>query len=270
MPLDTLSTYATTHLRLDGRRWNELRNFTASISTQPSADGSSLITMGNTSVVCTITGPREGRNQGDRNNALVETEINIAPFALQDRGRPGGSGRPAGRTDKRLQEIQTTISQTFQSHLFTNLYPRSTILISLTVLSLDGSLLPALMNAASLALVDAGVPMPSILSSISTGIIMPSSMASTGRERPEPVLDLNIAEEQELPFLTVGSVRGTSGSEDMIATLIMESRVQAGDGGSGGVLEVMLGVGLDGCKSVRGRMEDVVRKHGKRVMEGKV
>lgn len=131
MPLDTLSTYATTHLRLDGRRWNELRNFTASISTQPSADGSSLITMGNTSVVCTITGPREGRGQGDRNNALVETEINIAPFAQQDRGRLGGR---AGRTDKRLQELQTTISQTYQSHLYTHLYPRSTILISLTVL----------------------------------------------------------------------------------------------------------------------------------------
>lgn len=265
MPLDTLSTYATTHLRLDGRRWNEIRNFAASISTQPSADGSSLVSMGNTSVVCTITGPREGRGQGDRNNALVETEINIAPFAQQDRR----SSR-AARTDKRLQELQTTISQTFQSHLFTHLYPRSTILISLTVLSLDGSLLPSLLNAASLALVDAGVPMPSILSSISTGIIMPSSMASTGRERPEPVLDLNVAEEQELPFLTVGSVRGTSGTEDMIATLIMESRVQAGDGTGGGVLEVMLGVGLDGCKSVRGRMEDVIRKHGKRVMEGKV
>lgn len=60
MPLDTLSTYSTTHLRLDGRRWNELRNFTASVSTQPSADGSSLVSMGNTSVVCTVTGPREG------------------------------------------------------------------------------------------------------------------------------------------------------------------------------------------------------------------
>lgn len=223
--------------------------------------------MGNTSVVCTITGPREGRGQGDRNNALVETEINIAPFAQADRGRAGGRG--PGRTDKRLQELQTTISQTFQSHLFTHLYPRSTVLISLTVLSLDGSLLPALLNAASLALVDAGVPMPSILAAISTGMIMPSSMASTGRERPEPVLDLNVAEEQELPFLTVGSVRGTSGREDMVATLIMESRIQAGEGRSGSALEVMLGVGLDGCKSVRGRMEDVVRKHGKRVMEGK-
>ena len=60
MPLDTVSTYSQTLLRQDGRRWNELRRITASISTQPSSDGSSLLTMGNTTVVCTVTGPREG------------------------------------------------------------------------------------------------------------------------------------------------------------------------------------------------------------------
>lgn len=60
MPLDTLSTYSQTLLRQDGRRWNELRRITASISTQPSSDGSSLLTMGNTMVLCTVTGPREG------------------------------------------------------------------------------------------------------------------------------------------------------------------------------------------------------------------
>lgn len=108
--------------------------------------------------------------------------------------------------------------------------------------------------------------MPSILASIGVGIIIPSSIASTGQERPEPLLDLNIAEEQELPFLTVSSVRGVGDSQDMIATLVMETRVQATEGGSGGVVEIMLGVGLDGCRSIRGRMEDVVRDYGKKVM----
>lgn len=60
MPLDTASTYGQTLLRTDGRRWNELRRISASISTQSSSDGSSQFTMGNTVVVCTIIGPREG------------------------------------------------------------------------------------------------------------------------------------------------------------------------------------------------------------------
>jgi len=257
MPLDTTSTYSTTLLRLDGRRWNELRKISASISTQPTADGSSLVTTGNTSVVCTITGPREGRGQGDRTNAIVETEINIAPFAQLDRRR-------VGRTDKRVQELQTTISQAFQAHLFTHLYPRSSILISLTVLSLDGGLLSTCLNAASIALIDAGVPMPSILASITTGTIIPTDNSLS---RPEPVLDLNNAEEVELPFMNLATVRGQTGSEDQISVLLMETKVQMSEANN--PLEIMLRIGLDGCAQVRSHLEGVIRRHGRRMTQGR-
>ncbi|KIX08195.1 uncharacterized protein Z518_02851 [Rhinocladiella mackenziei CBS 650.93] len=257
MPLDTLSTYSLTLLRQDGRRWNELRRITASISTQPSSDGSSLLTMGNTMVVCTVTGPREGRSQRDNNNATVETELNIAPFAQMDRRR-------RIRNDKRIMELQTTISNTFQSHLFTHMYPRSTISISLHVLSLDGALLAACLNAASLALVDAGVPMPSILAAISSGSITPADDSSA---KPEPILDLNNAEEQELPFLSIATVSGQQGLEDKVSALMMESRCQIG--GANSKLESMLATGVDGCKQMRRKMEEVIRKHGAKVMQSR-
>lgn len=261
MPLDTTSTYPITHLRLDGRRWNDLRKLTAVISTQPSADGSSLLTLGNTSVVCTITGPREAASSASsRSEAVVECELTIAPFAQMDRRRPANA-----RTDKRIQELQSAISNAFQSHIFTHLYPRSSILISLTVLSLDGGLLAASLNAASLALVDAGVPMPSILASITTGVIIPTS---TELSRPEPILDLNTAEETELSFMTLGTVRGEVGREDQVSVLLMETRVQAG-GGPNGPLEIMMRVGLDGCAAVRRAMEEVIRKHGRTVLAGR-
>ena len=63
MPLDT-SIYALSHLRLDGRRWNELRRINAQISTQAAADGSSYLEMGNTKVICTVCGPAEVRGRG--------------------------------------------------------------------------------------------------------------------------------------------------------------------------------------------------------------
>ncbi|KAJ9605650.1 Exosome non-catalytic core component [Cladophialophora chaetospira] len=254
MPLDTLSTYSQTLLRQDGRRWNELRSITASISTQPSSDGSSLLTLGNTMVLCTVTGPREGRGQRDNNNATVETDINVAPFATMDRRR-------RIRGDKRVQELQSTISSAFQSHLFTHLYPRSAISISLHVLSLDGGLLVACLNAASLALVDAGVPMPSILSAVSCGVIVPTE---DSKAKPEPVLDLNTAEEQELAYLSIATVSGGEGAEDKVSVLTMESRVEIAAGS--GKIEAMLATGVDGCKEVRRKMEDVVRKHGTKVM----
>src|SRR5271154_5346115 len=116
---------------------------------------------------------------------MVETEINIAPFAQTDRRRKT-------KGDKRVQELQTTISQTFQTHLFTHLYPRSTISIALHVLSLDGALLAACLNATSLALVDAGVPMPSILAAITSGHITSAedtSSSSSSSSSSDPVLD---------------------------------------------------------------------------------
>ncbi|KIW84632.1 hypothetical protein Z517_00020 [Fonsecaea pedrosoi CBS 271.37] len=254
MPLDTISTYSHTLLRQDGRRWNELRRITASISTQPSSDGSSMLTMGNTVVLCTVTGPREGRGQRDNNNAIVETDLNVAPFASIERRR-------RTRTDKQIQELQSTISSSFQSHLFTYLYPRSLITISLHVLSLDGGLLVACLNAASLALVDAGVPMPSILAAVSSGIIVPTD---DSKAKVEPVLDLNNAEEQELAYLTLATVSGGEKQEDKVSVLMMDSRVEIA--ASTGKVEAMLATGVDGCKEVRRKMEDVVKKHGAKVM----
>jgi exosome complex component RRP41 len=98
MPLDT-SSYALALLRLDGRRWNELRRLTAQIRTQASADGSSYLEMGNTKVICTVSGPSEqkaaagGDRGGERDKAGVRVEISIAGFSGIDRKR-------RGRTDK--------------------------------------------------------------------------------------------------------------------------------------------------------------------------
>jgi exosome complex component RRP41 len=92
MPLDT-STYSLALLRLDGRRWNELRRLTAQISTQASADGSSYLEMGNTKVICTVTGPAEakgaGGNRAGGDKADVRVEISIAGFSGVERKRRG-------------------------------------------------------------------------------------------------------------------------------------------------------------------------------------
>jgi len=172
--------------------------------------------------------------------------------------------RRRNRNDKRTQELQTTISNAFQSHLFTHLYPRSTISITLHVLSLDGALLVACLNAASLALVDAGVPMPSILAAISSGSITPTDDSSA---KPEPILDLNNAEELELPFLSIATVSGQQGVEDRVSVLMMETRCQIG--GANSKMESMLATGVDGCKQVRRKMEEVIRKHGAKIMQNR-
>jgi exosome complex component RRP41 len=95
MPLDT-STYSLALLRLDGRRWNELRRMHAQISTQAAADGSSYLEMGNTKVICTVSGPAEvrrgagganttGGGSGGDDKASVVVEVSVAGFSGTDR-----------------------------------------------------------------------------------------------------------------------------------------------------------------------------------------
>lgn len=186
----------------------------------------------------------------------------ISTFSIIIWIRPGyfGGGREGMKeltcVDRRTTEMQNTIASAFQSTLFTHLYPHSTIVISLHVLSQDGSLLAACLNAATLALIDAGVPMSDYVVACTSGMTPPVS----GTESADPLLDLNGMEEQELPWLTVG----TLGAGERVSVLVMESRVQVGR------LEGMLAVGVDGCKQVREILDGVVRRQGKRILESVV
>ncbi|KIH94902.1 exosome complex component RRP41 [Sporothrix brasiliensis 5110] len=257
MPLDT-STYSLALLRVDGRRWNELRRCHAQVRTQAAADGSSYWEMGNTKVMCVLTGPSEpgpkragtvtagGGTTGAGNETAAEVVVNIvvAGFSSVDRRR-------RGRTDKRTQELSATVARTLAAVLHTHLYPRSAITFSLHVLSQDGSLLAALLNAATLAAVDAGIPMTDYVVACSAGSTSGDAAADT-TDGADPLLDLNLQEEQELPSLTVA----TLGATDRVAALVCESRVPVQR------LEGMLAVAVDGCKQVRAIVDRVVREAG--------
>ncbi|KAK4167183.1 3' exoribonuclease family, domain 1-domain-containing protein [Cladorrhinum sp. PSN259] len=262
MPLDT-STYNLALLRVDGRRWNELRRIHAQIRTQAAADGSSYLEMGHTKVMCVVTGPSEpgprrggvgaaggaggGGGGGQSKDAEVVVNIVIAGFSSVDRKR-------RGRGDKRTLEMQSTVANALAASLHIHLFPHSQINISLHVLSQDGSLLAALINAATLACVDAGIPMTDYVAACTAGS---TSTYAANDESADPLLDMNHQEEQELPGLTVA----TLGDSDRVAVLVCESRVQIGR------LEGMLAVGVDGCKQVREILDRVVREKGRRMIE---
>ncbi|VBB71900.1 Putative exosome complex exonuclease [Podospora comata] len=265
MPLDT-STYGLALLRVDGRRWNELRRIHGQIRTQAAADGSSYLEMGHTKVMCVVTGPSEpgprrggaaggasggGGLGGQSKDAEVVVNIVIAGFSSVDRKR-------RGRGDKRTLEMQSTLSNTLAATLHTHLFPHSQINISLHVLSQDGSLLAALINAATLACVDAGIPMTDYVTACTAGS---TSTYAANDEGADPLLDLNHQEEQELPGLTVA----TLGESDKVVALVCESRVQISR------LEGMLAVGVDGCKQVREILDQVIKAQGRKmILEGTV
>jgi exosome complex component RRP41 len=117
------------------------------------------------------------------------------------------------------------------------------------------------MNASTLALIDAGIPMSDYVVACTAASSASSTLSSQGgSENSDPLLDLNTLEEQELPFLTVA----TLGGSDKVCALIMETRMPVAR------LEGVLAVGVDGCAQVRRLLDQVVRKQGKKVLKDAV
>lgn len=176
-------------------------------------------------------------------------------------------------------DLAFALRDAFQPHLHTHIYPHSTISLHVSVLSSDGSLFAACINACTLALVDAGIPMPGLLCACTVGM---SGRASTPAE-PEltrvgginesldPLLDMSMPEEQELPFMTVANTNPAPTGDDSMDDQEenqMLSIVQMGAGVHISYLETMFAVGLDGCKQVREILNGVVKAAGRKVLEG--
>jgi len=93
---------------------------------------------------------------------------------------------------RRILELAATIKSTFEPVIQTNLYPRSQIDIFVQIFQQDGGLLPACINATTLALAAAGIPVVDFVCAISGGVHSTSVM-----------LDLTMLEENDLPHVTV-------------------------------------------------------------------
>ena len=221
-------------LRLDGRRALELRKMSARTGLLSESDGSAYLESGNTKVIAAVFGPREVRHHASKQDerATVNCEFSMATFSTGERRR-------RGKGDKRAQEIALLIKQSFSNSIHTHLFPRSQIDIYLQVLQADGGVKAACVNAATLALVDAGIPMREYLCA-STAAYMDGAY----------VVDVNHLEESSrAPVLTVAMLP----SSGKVVLLEGESRVHIDR------FEGLLGAAQTGCTAVNEILDQVVR-----------
>lgn len=142
-------------LRLDGRRANELRKIRCKLGVFSQPDGSAYLEQGNTKVLVAVYGPHEirgSRTKALHDQALVNCQYSMATFSTGERKR-----RPRG--DRKSQEMSMHLRQALQAAIITKVYPRTQIDIFVEVLQADGGNYCACVNAATLALIDAGIPM---------------------------------------------------------------------------------------------------------------
>ncbi len=140
-------------MRVDGRKPNELRPVDLTVGYQQTAEGSTLIEVGNTRVLCAATVessvPQWLRGSG---KGWVTAEYSMLPRATITRNtREVIKGRPSGRT----LEIQRLIGRALRAVIDTALLGERTIILDCDVIQADGGTRTAAITGAFVAMVTA-------------------------------------------------------------------------------------------------------------------
>ncbi|MDQ1274573.1 MAG: exosome complex component [Euryarchaeota archaeon] len=150
-------------LRLDGRRADEIRPMKIEIGVLSRADGSCYLEWGRNKILVGVFGPREAhpRRSQRADSAVIRYRYNMASFSVEDRARPGPS--------RRSIEISKVSREAFEPVIMAEMFPKTAIDIFVEVLQADAGTRTAAINASSIALADAGIPMKGLITSCAFG-----------------------------------------------------------------------------------------------------
>jgi len=150
--------------RLDGRYNKENREI--SIQFGSPCMGQATFQLGNTIVRATVKGAREAKkNLQDADKAIVIVDYRIASFATSE------DQRKKIKESRNAVEFSSWMEQVFNQIIVLTSYPRSQIEITISVLANDGSHVACAINAATLALIDAGIEMRDMVTATTVGYL---------------------------------------------------------------------------------------------------
>ncbi|MGB9577255.1 MAG: exosome complex exonuclease Rrp41 [Candidatus Micrarchaeia archaeon] len=152
--------------RLSGRGKMDLRNLKITAGVLRQANGSALIEWGNNRILVGVYGPREvfPKHLTDPYKAIINARYVMAPFSsLEEHGRSG--------PNRRSIEISKVAKHVFENNVLVERFPKTAIDIDMEVLQSDGGTRVAAITAASVALVDAGIPVKDLVQGVSVGKI---------------------------------------------------------------------------------------------------
>mmetsp|Transcript_32096 Transcript_32096/g.80767 ORF Transcript_32096/g.80767 Transcript_32096/m.80767 type:complete len:248 (+) Transcript_32096:36-779(+) len=223
-------------LRIDGRRPNELRRVSAKLGVLTQPDGSAAFELGITKVVCAVYGPRECtlRSKELHDRSLVNVEVSQQPFA-------SGEHKKRSRGDRQIGELTSMLRESAEALLLTSVYPRSQIDIVVDIVQSDGGLKAACLNAITLALIDAGLPMKDFMVACTAGCI-----------DGHVVVDTNYIEDSARgPELLVAYLP----NQDKVVTCQLEPKLTID------TLGPVMDCALAGCKEVYKQLHATVLEH---------
>jgi exosome complex component RRP41 len=165
--------------RDDGRKADELRPVVIKVGIIEQADGSAMVSLGKTTAIAAVYGPRivhpKHRQASDR--AVLQTFYSMAPFSTGERVRPGPS--------RRSQEISKVTREALEPAIFLEEFPKTAIDVFIDIIEADAGTRTAGINAASVALADAGIPMRDLVAAVAAGKIEDHFVLDLGGKEEE-------------------------------------------------------------------------------------
>ncbi|QIM18636.1 ribonuclease PH [Leucobacter coleopterorum] len=230
----------TNFVRADGRSNGQMRPVTIERGWSSQAEGSALISFGNTKVLCTASFtpgvPRWLKGQG---TGWVTAEYSMLPRSTNERmQRESVRGKIGGRT----HEISRLIGRSLRAVIDTKVLGENTIVVDCDVLQADGGTRTASITGAYVALADAiewgrtsgfiakkAAPLKDSVAAVSVGIVdgVPmSDLAYVEDSRAET--DMNVVVTGSGDFIEVqGTAEGAPFKRDELDSLLDLALVSA-------------------------------------------
>ena len=149
--------------RPDKRKFDELRPIKAEVGIVPNADGSALFAFGETVAIAAVYGPKplHPQHMQEPDRGIIRCNYNMLPFSVTERAKPG--------PNRRSKEISMVSGNALASVVDLTRFPGTVIDIEIMILQANASTRCAGINAAAMALAQAGIVMKEMVSSVSIG-----------------------------------------------------------------------------------------------------
>jgi len=165
--------------RFDGRAFDETRPIRAEVGVIENADGSALFAFGDTIAIAAVYGPRQLYPQHLQNpeKALLRAYYDMLSFSVPERKRPGPT--------RRSIEISDVTTRALEPVLMLEKFQNCVIDVYISILQANASTRTAGINAASMALAHAGLPMKDLVVSVSAGKVGNSIVVDLTKEEED-------------------------------------------------------------------------------------
>jgi len=165
--------------RSDGRKNSETRPIIAKVGVVPNADGSAMFSFGNTIAIAAVYGPRllHPQHMQDPSTAILRCNYDLLSFSVSDRKKPG--------PNRRAQEISKVTEWALLPVLDLKEFPNTVIDVQIYIIQADAGTRTAGINAASMALAHAGIPMRDLVCSVAIGKLDKTLVADLTKEEED-------------------------------------------------------------------------------------